>query len=104
MPEEKPSAATPDLRTRPLQLEIAALARKIWETRGRPVGRDEAIWLEAERQLLGAGDLVNLGSGTAQTDALHQSAPPPAAGPAAGPASSPAQSARHPVSPDPASS
>ncbi|MEO7598448.1 MAG: DUF2934 domain-containing protein [Opitutus sp.] len=33
--------------------EIAARAHHIWETRGRPSGYDDEIWLEAERQLLG---------------------------------------------------
>jgi hypothetical protein len=31
--------------------EISTKAREIWESYGRPAGRDEEIWLEAERQL-----------------------------------------------------
>jgi hypothetical protein len=31
--------------------EISARAQAIWEQQGRPYGRDEEIWLEAERQL-----------------------------------------------------
>jgi hypothetical protein len=31
--------------------QITERARKIWEDYGRPEGRDEEIWLEAERQL-----------------------------------------------------
>ena len=33
--------------------EIAARARALWEQYGKPAGRDEMIWLEAERELLG---------------------------------------------------
>jgi hypothetical protein len=33
--------------------EIARHARNLWEQYGRPAGRDEQIWLEAERQLRG---------------------------------------------------
>ena len=31
--------------------EIALLASQIWEKEGRPSGRDEEIWLQAEAQL-----------------------------------------------------
>jgi hypothetical protein len=31
--------------------EISARAQAIWEQQGRPHGRDDQIWLEAERQL-----------------------------------------------------
>ena len=31
--------------------EISARAQALWEQQGRPHGRDEEIWLEAERQL-----------------------------------------------------
>ena len=30
---------------------IAAFARTLWETRGRPEGQDDEIWYKAERQL-----------------------------------------------------
>lgn len=33
--------------------EIARRARALWEQYGQPSGRDEQIWLEAERQLRG---------------------------------------------------
>ena len=33
--------------------EVARRARELWEQYGRPAGRDEQIWLEAERQLRG---------------------------------------------------
>ena len=32
--------------------EIALLASQIWEKEGKPSGRDEKIWLQAETQLL----------------------------------------------------
>lgn len=32
--------------------EIAQLAFRIWEMRGRPSGRDEEFWLQAEAQLV----------------------------------------------------
>jgi hypothetical protein len=32
---------------------IAQRARQLWVDYGRPAGRDECIWLEAERQLRG---------------------------------------------------
>jgi len=31
--------------------EISARAQQLWEDFGRPVGRDEEIWLQAERAL-----------------------------------------------------
>lgn len=37
----------------PSPAEVAARARLLWELYGRPAGRDEWIWLEAERQLNG---------------------------------------------------
>ena len=35
----------------PSHEDISALARAIWERRGRPQGQDAAIWFEAERRL-----------------------------------------------------
>jgi len=32
--------------------EIAQCARELWTESGRPDGRDEAIWFEAERRLI----------------------------------------------------
>jgi len=37
----------------PSHEDISQRARELWESYDRPQGRDEAIWLEAERQLLG---------------------------------------------------
>ncbi len=36
----------------PTHEEIAARAREIWLSRGSPEGCDEAIWLQAEQELL----------------------------------------------------
>jgi hypothetical protein len=33
------------------QDEIRARARMLWESAGRPAGRDEEFWLQAEREL-----------------------------------------------------
>jgi Protein of unknown function (DUF2934) len=38
---------------------IAELAYRLWNDRGRPHGSEEEDWLEAERQLSGAGDEPN---------------------------------------------
>ena len=38
-------------RLQPSHEEISALARAIWEKKGRPHGQDAAIWFEAERRL-----------------------------------------------------
>lgn len=35
----------------PSSQQIGDLARRIWEAEGRPVGRDQAHWLEAETRL-----------------------------------------------------
>ena len=55
-PSAPPSAsqAIPSARReRPPHQEIAERARALWNKYGCPSGRDEAIWLEAERQLIG---------------------------------------------------
>jgi hypothetical protein len=38
--------------SRPGHPEIARLAARLWEERGRPGNADQEIWLEAERRLL----------------------------------------------------
>ena len=54
-----PSApATAAVNARPLYEDISARARALWEGYGKPSGRDEEIWLEAERQLLGTDSRV----------------------------------------------
>lgn len=57
------SAVPNDTRTIPLQDRISDQARQLWENYGRPHGRDVEIWLEAERQVLGADSQVNAGAG-----------------------------------------
>ena len=42
----------------PLHDTISRQAYALWERYGRPDGRDVAIWLEAERQVLGTDDSV----------------------------------------------
>ena len=49
----KKSAVQNELAPAPSQENISQRAKELWEGYGRPVGRDKAIWLEAERQLLG---------------------------------------------------
>jgi hypothetical protein len=56
--------------TTPSQEQIAERARTLWEGYGRPTGRDKAIWLEAERQLLGVDPSVE-GSGDIAVSAGH---------------------------------
>ena len=41
----------------PSHSEIARLAAQLWETNGRPNGRDEEFWIEAERKILSDRDL-----------------------------------------------
>lgn len=38
----------------PNHAEIEQCARELWTNSGRPAGRDDAIWLEAERRLISA--------------------------------------------------
>jgi hypothetical protein len=67
-----PVAVPQDIRTQALHEEIAARARELWERYGRPPGRDVAIWLEAERQLLGADpDIVQLPGGAVSARRLR---------------------------------
>jgi hypothetical protein len=42
---------------------IRRRAYEIWERNGRPEGRDDAHWREAEAELAAAGDLGNEGEG-----------------------------------------
>jgi len=64
-------------RSHPTRAEVTARARLLWEQRGCPVGVDEEIWYEAERQLGGpAAD--NDGARIADPDALLDPAGDPA--------------------------
>ncbi|MBA4138280.1 MAG: hypothetical protein C0518_13285 [Opitutus sp.] len=59
MQNETPIVNPAATRALPLHDTIAARAYELWEGYGRPAGRDVAIWLEAERQLLGTDPQVN---------------------------------------------
>jgi hypothetical protein len=39
------------MNSKPTHGQISRRAQELWENGGRPSGRDEEIWLEAERQL-----------------------------------------------------
>lgn len=67
--------APADVRRIPLHDEISSRARELWEKYGRPADRDEEIWLEAERQLLGADPQVRkVGSGSVSAPAFARRA------------------------------
>lgn len=53
MPMSDTSFTTAPAQT-PSHDEIAQYARELWHGSGRPTDRDEAIWFEAERQLITA--------------------------------------------------
>jgi DUF2934 family protein len=55
----------------PSHADIAAKAAAIWERKGRPEGRDQEIWLEAERLL--AQGLGNTEAESDELDALFPS-------------------------------
>lgn len=70
-----PATEPADLRRVPLHDEISTRARELWEKYGRPAGRDEAIWLEAERQLLGVDSQVRkVGAGSVSAPAYARRA------------------------------
>lgn len=47
----KPSIEQHELTSSVSREDISQRARELWEGYGRPAGRDQEIWLEAERQL-----------------------------------------------------
>jgi hypothetical protein len=47
-----------DALAKPSQNRIRRRARQIWEENGRPSGRDEEFWLQAEREMREAEDLA----------------------------------------------
>jgi hypothetical protein len=51
MEAKKTTTAAPKPARIPTHEEITERARTLWETRGRPIGQDDEIWLEAEAQL-----------------------------------------------------
>jgi hypothetical protein len=50
-PKKTINAAPAKAPRNPSHEEITLRARALWEAKGRPSGRDEEIWLEAEAQL-----------------------------------------------------
>lgn len=53
---------------------ISQRARELWESYGRPEGRDNEIWLEAERQLLGVDPKVeSAGEGSVSAEDFDES-------------------------------
>jgi hypothetical protein len=50
---------TPETRTLPLHDAISRQAEKLWKRYGCPEGRDDEIWREAERQVLGTDAEAN---------------------------------------------
>lgn len=48
-----------DTRTLPLHDAISRQAEKLWQRYGRPQGRDDEIWREAEGQVLGSDRQAN---------------------------------------------
>lgn len=71
-PPPEAAPGSPNLRTRPLHEEISHRARELWQSYGCPAGRDEQIWLEAERQLLGADSQVVGADGAMAVEQLNQ--------------------------------
>lgn len=70
-------AVTADTRTISLETRISRQAYQLWESYGRPEGRDVAIWLEAERQVLGADPQVSAAqSGSVAAPALQSAQTP----------------------------
>lgn len=68
MPEKSRIAkhpVTPDTRVLPLYDAISRQAEKLWKRYGSPQDRDEEIWQEAERQVLGTDAETNQQGGGA---------------------------------------
>lgn len=92
------------------QEDISQRARELWESYGRPEGRDTEIWLEAERQLLGVdAQVVSSGNASISAPALDEATShekprtrvgksAPVRKPAAEPAEKPTKSAKAPSS------
>lgn len=49
LPEQVPEQASPEETT--MTLDVAAIAYRLWEERGRPEGDPDRDWYEAERQV-----------------------------------------------------
>lgn len=63
------SAARPAVVAQPTPEQISRRAKALWESYDRPTGRDEEIWLEAERQL--RESLVAATSGAGDTPLME---------------------------------
>lgn len=48
--------------TRPPHEQVALHAELLWRAKGCPDGRDEEIWLEAERQLVSENNEIQQGA------------------------------------------
>jgi hypothetical protein len=46
----------PDRRARISEEQVRARAHELWEAHGRPQGRDEEFWVQAERELVDSGN------------------------------------------------
>lgn len=64
-PQDPVDASPKNTRAIPLHDEISKRAQQIWESNGRPSGRDEEFWLKAELEVLGADSSVRLDGGGA---------------------------------------
>lgn len=86
---ESTSSLSAGNRVQPSHEEISRRAQELWERYGRPTGRDEEIWLEAERALQTtpeaaptAPESASLAEASASlTEAPMTSAPTPSAAP-----------------------
>ena len=79
MPEGPAESSPKNPRRIPLREEISERAYQLWDAAGRPQGRSEEFWREAELQLLGAdSEIREVGDGAVSakqyaesTDANH---------------------------------
>ena len=68
-----PRTANPPFAT-PSREEISNRARELWISRGSPVGQDEEIWLEAERQLIASARRLEATPAPASPDVTEEPA------------------------------
>ena len=72
------------MKTKPSHEEVSRRAVELWKAQGAPSGRDEEIWLEAERQL-SSSDATPSPSGGAQDRGNGNSQASPTGGPSVAP-------------------
>jgi len=53
---------------KPTHDEVSQRAQLLWHNQGRPVGRDDEIWLEAERELARGASVPKHTLGESQSD------------------------------------